>query len=417
MESQVDPERLRYELGSPLRLRLFAELSKEGRLSLLELVYRSGRNVQDVVACMRPMTACDIVLERKDDASFELNPDMDPDLRTVVDEVLAGSSERVQRERHVRESILGGMIGLDPKMQVVFELIQQVARVKVPALITGETGTGKSLVARAIHNSSQERDGHFVAVNCGAIPETLFESELFGHVKGAFTGAVSDRPGLVQEAHQGTLFLDEIANLPLAGQAKLLRVIQEQTFRPVGSDSLHRVDVRWICATNSDLEAAVTGGQFREDLLYRINVFPIRVPSLRERADDIPYLVAGILAANRGRFPSEEQPTISAATIKLLKSHQWPGNVRELENVLIRAAVMAGDRPIAPADLPMLGTKTPKLRQGAHVSLTSLKDVEKHHIENMLIRCDGNIKATAKLLKISRTTLYKKIKEFGIEHK
>ena len=410
----MDPERLRYELGSPLRLRLFGELSREGSLSLLELVYRSGRNVQDVIACMRPMIAYRIVQEN-DDATFEYHPDIDPAFRDVIDEVLAGAKDRLNRERHVRESILGGMIGLDPKMQVVFELIQQVARVKVPALITGETGTGKSLVARAIHNSSQERDGSFVAVNCGAIPETLFESELFGHVKGAFTGAVSDRPGLVQEAHEGTLFLDEIGNLPLAGQAKLLRVIQEQQFRPVGADYVQEVDVRWICATNLDLEAATAEGRFREDLLYRINVFPIRIPSLRERADDIPYLVAGIMAANRDRFPTNELPSVAADTLKHLKQHNWPGNVRELENVLLRAAVMAGNRAIEPADLPDLLVQKRRQPQATPFSLTSLKDVEKRHIEHMLARCKGNIKTTARVLGVSRTTLYKKIRDFDIE--
>ncbi|MEY4376113.1 MAG: hypothetical protein RJB26_663, partial [Pseudomonadota bacterium] len=248
------------------------------------------------------------------------------------------------------------LLGVSAPMQALRTLVARVARSQAPVHISGESGSGKELVARLIHDSSPRRDGPFVAVNCGAIPAELLESELFGHKRGAFTGAVSDHRGLVQSAEGGTLFLDEVADLPLHMQVKLLRVIQERTMRPVGDTTEIPVDVRWLSATHRDLAEAVSRGQFREDLFYRIHVIEVRVPALRERPEDLRELVdhiLGRLAADQGRAA----PTLSPAAHARLQSYPFPGNVRELENILERALAF-NDGAVVEADDLQLRTGT-----------------------------------------------------------
>ncbi len=403
-------------LGSPLRLKLVSELfSAKEPLNLLELVYRSGRNVQDVLACLQPLVRTKIVEEDRETAVYQLSGSLSEAHREAITGTLSRWAERLKVERHVREKVLGGMIGLDPKMQFVFEIIQQVARVDVPVLISGEIGTGKALVARAIHDTGGRRNAPFTVLDCATISAALFEAELFGHAEGAFTGAVRTRVGLLEACGEGTLFLDQIANLELGNQAKLLRVLQDRTFRKVGGDTDQTFRGRLIATTHEDLATAVESGTFREDLWYRINVFPIRVPSLRERLSDMPYLVAGILSANRHNFPTGEQPVVHAETMDRLKNYSWPGNVRELENVLLHAAIGAGGREIEPDDLPPLRMTKKRVTSRTPETQLSLKEAERRHVRRVLRQCNQNIKAAAAVLQISRTTLYKKIADYGLE--
>ncbi|GAB4296109.1 MAG: sigma-54 dependent transcriptional regulator [Desulfuromonadia bacterium] len=276
-----------------------------------------------------------------------------------VDELLLTLSRALERRNLVVENQTlrsksegnrpEGMVGESPPFRALVQLIDRVAPTGATVLVTGESGTGKELVARAIHDRSGAA-GLFVPVNCGSIPETLMESELFGHVKGAFTGALQDHPGLFQQAHQGTIFLDEIGELPLQLQAKLLRVLQEREVRPVGASTPRSVQVRVICATNRDLEGDVRAGTFREDLFYRINVVRIHLPPLRERREDIPLLVdhiCSLIARRRGIPP----PRVTPEGMERLLSHPYPGNIRELENILEHALIL-DPQMISPATLP-----------------------------------------------------------------
>jgi len=299
-----------------------------------------------------------------------------------------------------------------------------VARISVPVLITGETGTGKELVARAVHDSSPRRSCFFGAVNCATLTENLFESQVFGHKRGAFTGAVQDFVGLAERCDKGTLFLDEVGELSLPNQVKLLRLLQEGNFTRLGDTMQRRSDFRLISATNRDLEVAVAAGQFREDLYYRLAVFPIRIPSLRERLGDLKYLVEGILAAHSRRFGTgDEPPAITGEALSLLERYHWPGNVRELENVMARAVVMAGGGPIRGEHLyevELLSDAPPESGPPPEESvdsadMRSLDEVQIDHIARVLRAQRGNIKATAEVLGISRTTLYKKIRDFDID--
>ena len=415
---------LEHALASPLRLRLTFELVEVGDLglSLEEAVVRSGRYQQDVEACLRPMVNWGIV--EHDGTRYRLRDNLPDTVRSTLARLLEAGREQLGRERHVRHQLLGGMIGIDPKMQMVFELVRQVARIDVPVLITGETGTGKELVARATHDLSPRRKGFFGAVNCATLTETLFESQVFGHARGAFTGAVQDYVGLVERCNRGTLFLDEVGDLSLPNQVKLLRFLQEGSFTRLGETSPRRSDFRLISATNRDLENMVAAGTFREDLYYRLAVFPVRIPSLRERMSDLRYLVEGILAMHAQRFRTgSEPPTLTPEALRQLERYSWPGNVRELENVMVRAVVMAGGGPIGPEHLPeveLLSDAPPESGippdDGVDSSTTrTLEDIQREHIITVLRIQRGNIKATAELLGISRTTLYKKIRDYGID--
>jgi two-component system response regulator HydG len=294
-------------------------------------------------------------------------------------------------------------------------MIQQVAATDAAVLILGESGTGKELVAQAIHYGGRRAERPLVKVSCAALPEGLLESELFGHERGAFTGARDRRKGRFELAHGGTLFLDEVGDLSPQTQAKLLRVLQEQEFERVGGTETIRVDVRLITATNRDLEGLVGEGSFREDLYYRLNVVPIRVPPLRERVEDIPILAAHFLRAfaERGGKPA---PEVTAEALALLCRHSWPGNVRELQHVVESMLVFSKGDPIASRDLP------PAIRGEAQVSdpgdrasKATLRDLERQAIVRTLVATGGNKRKAAEILGIGLKTLYRKIQEFGLQ--
>jgi two-component system, NtrC family, response regulator PilR len=311
------------------------------------------------------------------------------------------------------------LIGRSPAMQHLREMIARVARSQAPVHICGESGTGKELVAQLIHESGARREGPFVAVNCGAIPTELMESELFGHKRGSFTGAVADKKGLIQSAEGGTLFLDEIADLPLHMQVKLLRVVQEKTVRPVGESREEPVDVRILSATHKSLTDLVAEGRFREDLFYRINVIDIRVPPLRERSEDIPDLAEAILRRLARRMDATA-PALDAQALSGLQSYAFPGNVRELENILERALAMCAGDVISSDQLRIRSD----VRAGAEPAApgavsgalgAQLEDIEREAIVKALEKTRYNKTAAAKLLGMSFRALRYRIKKLGIE--
>ena len=301
------------------------------------------------------------------------------------------------------------IITKSPKMQKVIELIKIVAKSNATVLITGESGTGKELVARAIHSQSYRKDKPFVPVSCAALPESLLESELFGHEKGAFTGAHALRKGKIEFAHQGTLFLDEIGEMSANIQVHLLRVLEEREFARVGGNELIRVDVRVVSATNRDMKEAIASGKFREDLYYRLNVVTIDLPPLRDRKEDIPLLASHFLK----KFAAENQKDVSGFSpevIDFLLKYQWPGNVRELENTVERAAILAQNSKIQLSDV--LQRNSP-LVEPASPGRT-LEELEKNHIMTILNETGGSYAKAAKILGISRTTIYNKAKAYGL---
>jgi transcriptional regulator with PAS, ATPase and Fis domain len=330
-------------------------------------------------------------------------------LQIAVSEI-KGLKDRLEAERaYLQEEIkleynYENIIGQSDGLNYVFYKVEQIASSDTTVLVLGETGTGKELVARAIHSLSLRSDRPFVAVNCAAIPKDLIESELFGHEKGAFTGAVKDRQGKFQSAHTGTIFLDEIGDMSLATQAKVLRVLEEKELHRVGGTEALAVDARVIAATNKDLLQAVNHGEFREDLYYRLNVVSIRLPSLRERPDDILSLAA--------HFISDRPSKISKKAAALLTSYPWPGNVRELKNCMDRALVMGDGEAIQPEDLPHI------IRKGGKAipsPLESLYLLEEDHITRVLRHTDWHKSDAARILGITRQTLDNKIAKYGIK--
>jgi len=317
-----------------------------------------------------------------------------------------------------------GIVGRSQPMRRLFQMLETVAGATSTILITGETGTGKELVARAIHHNSPRCRHRFVALNCGAIPETLLESELFGHVRGAFTGAVATRQGRLEQAHRGTLFLDEIGTMSASLQAKLLRALQEREIERLGDSQLIRVDVRVIAATNSNLEQMVENGTFRKDLYYRLNVIPIHLPPLSERRDDIPLLVKSfIVKLSQQHKPTRTDVVFSQEAMRRLMAHDWPGNIRQLENIVERALTMTpGRNQIEVGDLPEdLQTSmglSPKINVDLPEDGMDLKDyvnqVERHLIHSSLERTGGNKRKAAELLNIKRTTLIEKVKRLEL---
>jgi transcriptional regulator with PAS, ATPase and Fis domain len=295
----------------------------------------------------------------------------------------------------------------------VIELLEKVIPTQVSVLVQGETGTGKELIARAIHMNGPRRDHNFVAVNCGALPENLLESELFGYKKGAFTGASEDRIGLFEAADGGTLFLDEVGEMPAALQVKLLRVLQDNQIRRVGDTVSRKVDVRLIAATNRDLRAEVDGGRFRQDLFYRLNVVPILLPPLRERGDDI-LLLAQHFLEQFAKQQGKEVRGLSSEARELLLRHPWPGNVRELENAMARAVALADkDTVLEP---PLFGLGAPVVRRwdGQHTLRETLDAVEADTIREALRQCDSNVSRAARALGVSRQHLHNRMNAHGI---
>jgi two-component system NtrC family response regulator len=316
-------------------------------------------------------------------------------------------------ENKSRES--GGMIGLCPAMQTIFSTIKKVAGSDVPIFITGENGTGKELVAQALHEASLRSKGPFIPINCGAIPENLLESELFGHMKGSFTGAHTTVEGKLQYADKGSLFLDEIGELPVNLQVKLLRFLQEGVIQKVGGRSDIPIDTRTICATNVDINRAIKEGKFREDLFYRVSVISINLPPLRERGDDILLLANYFLRV----FNEEHHKKVrrfSSASVNFLKSYEWPGNVRELRNRVQRAIIMSNEAALDPSDLGC-ETELPDLIEDAQpvITLREAKDlVERKMIAAAIDRHNGNIVKAAEELGVSRPTIYDLMKKHGL---
>jgi two-component system response regulator AtoC len=311
------------------------------------------------------------------------------------------------------------LLGQSESIRALKEMLVKVAAFPTTVLIMGDSGTGKELVARAIHRASPRKDAPFVAVNCGAIPETLLESELFGHVRGAFTDAKADKPGLFKDADGGTLLLDEVGELPQAVQVGLLRVLQESEIRPVGSTKNIKVDVRVLAATHRDLEAEVKAGNFREDLFYRLNVLPVKVAPLRERTDDIPLLAEHVLGRIADRMNAHRH-SLHPDTLRLLMGYPWPGNVRELENVLERAVVLSESNVLHPADLPVqLQHATDPVQMTLVSGELSVKKatlyIERALISRALEKTGGNRTKAAKLLEISHRALLYKLKDYGLQ--
>jgi len=321
--------------------------------------------------------------------------------------------ERENRDlqRHVDPEAFERMLGTSPCMQDVFSSIRKVATTEAPVLVMGESGSGKELVARAIHHRSERRDGPFVVINCGAIPEILLESELFGHEKGAFTGAHIQRRGRIESAHGGTLFLDEIGELPLSLQVKLLRFLQEHRIERVGGRDELLVDARVIAATNVDLKQAMAQGRFREDLYYRVGVVVVSVPALRERGDDVALLAKSFL----DRFAAETKKRVAGFTpqaLEALRQHAWPGNVRELDHVIERAVLMSSSSVVTAFDLAL--QSTPDARLSARLEEMSLEEAERLLIKKALARFEGNANRAAEALGLSRSALYRRLQKYGL---
>ncbi|MFO8056410.1 MAG: sigma-54 dependent transcriptional regulator [bacterium] len=313
-----------------------------------------------------------------------------------------------------QEFKIDNLVAKSSKMRQVVETVRQVADSDTTVLIEGESGTGKELVARAIHANSRRRDNGFVAINCGALPETLLESELFGYIKGAFTGAAETRKGLFEEAHKGTIFLDEVGETSPAFQVKLLRALQEGEIRRVGDQKPINVDVRVVAASNQDLKNLVDQGKFRQDLYYRINVIPIRIPPLRERKEDIVPLAEFFIQRHQAKTDGPT-PKLNHKAIELIEQYPWPGNVRELENTVERSLVLARSETIEPEDLPpeIQGKAAPEFKPG-ELPL-SMKDMELFQIKRVLEMTNWNQTETSKILGIGYNTLWRKMKEYGIK--
>ena len=304
----------------------------------------------------------------------------------------------------------GGLVGRSPAFNAVLDLVRRVAPSMTAALLLGESGTGKELVARAIHDASPRRDRPFVPLECSGLTESLFESELFGHERGAFTGAHSAKAGLVEAANGGTLFLDEVGDIPLPLQVKLLRLLETRSFRRVGGVEPHEADFRLICATHRDLERAVAEGSFRQDLYYRISAFPIRLPPLRERREDVRLLAETLLK----RIPGGEQMTLSGAALDCLERYGFPGNVRELRNILERAALLADGAVILPKDLPeacrdSAGVAAPGSGSTGGEGILSLEQAERAYLRQVVEQFRGDRKALAQALGVSERTLFRKL--------
>src|SRR6195256_1851248 len=410
--------RFRSLVQSPLRAGILRYLSArpEESFDVESLMQTFGRLRMDVENCVRELADFGVAFAVAGTpvryiAARPTNEPLIELLDTFLERRATVSTEdqspSVQRFRE--------MIGRDEKMLIVFEWIRTAAKSDISVLILGPTGSGKDVVARMIHELSPRGPANFQAVNCAALPDTLFESEIFGYEKGAFTGAHDRKPGRLELANEGTLFLDEIADTSLIAQAKLLRVLEERRFERLGGNKSISVDFRLISATNRPLEQFVRDGRFREDLYYRVNAFAIRLPSLRERQVDIPVLAQRFLArycAAQG-LPLDSK-SFSKESLDLLLSYQWPGNIRELESTVSRAALSSPGRSIRASDIEFLHASTAPVSVSGD-RLPSLADAERAHIIRVLEAVEWNKKEAARVLDISRGTLYRKIVEFQLE--
>jgi two-component system, NtrC family, response regulator AtoC len=397
-------------------------MPKMGGLDLLSTLKAKGNDATVIV--MSAYGNMDLALDAMKAGAYDyVQKPFKPDevvlaLRKAEERELLRRENRALRDEIRKEHRFEDILAKSARMQEIFRTITKIAEYKTTVLVTGESGVGKELVARAIHRRSTRRGGPFVAVNCGAIPENLLESELFGHKKGAFTDAVHDRRGLFEEATTGTLFLDEIGELPLGLQVKLLRVLEDERIRRVGETRDLQVDVRIITATHRDLLAETKAGRFREDLFYRLNVLPILVPPLRDRREDIPLLIDHFVARNNVRLGTSIRG-LDTESRRLLFEYPWPGNVRELENTIERAMVLAEGDQIVAQDLPdrLREAKDPVQMQLASGELSvkkTMRIVEEILIRRALQRTKGNRTRAAEVLEISHRALLYKIKDYQI---
>ncbi len=398
-------------------------MPKMGGLDLLSTLRAKGNEATVVV--MSAYGNIDLAIEAMKAGAYDYvqkpfkNDEILLTLRKAEEREHLKRENRALRQEVLKDSVFESMLAKSEVMQEIFRTITKVAVFKTTALISGESGTGKELVARALHQRSDRSDGPFVAVNCGAIPENLLESELFGHKRGAFTDASSDRVGLFEQADGGLLFLDEIGELPLSLQVKLLRVLQEDTVRRIGDNQDIPIDVRIAAATHRDLSAEVSAGRFREDLFYRINVLQIRVPPLRERREDIPLLIDHFINKNNARLGTSIR-AINPDARRLLMEYAWPGNVRELENTIERGIVLAEGDNLTETDLPeRIHQARDPIRLHLSSDELSIKKTSRV-IEEVLIRralkqTKGNRTRAAQLLEISHRALLYKIKGYEID--
>jgi DNA-binding NtrC family response regulator len=410
-------QRFRTLVRSPLRAGLLRFLSARGAeaFDIVALMAAFGRMRIDVENCMNELVTFGLVrrVPGTPDRFQAARPESDAIAR-LLDTFLQGQPVTTTEDQSPAVQRFREMIGRDEKMLVVFEWIRTAAKSDIAVLILGPTGSGKELVARMIHDLSRRAGDTFQAVNCAALPDSLFESEIFGYEKGAFTGAHDRKPGRLELADGGTLFLDEIGDLSLVAQAKLLRVLEDRRFERLGGQKSVQVDFRLISATNRPLEQFVRDARFREDLYYRVNAFAIRLPSLRERPVDIPVLAERFLsrycAANG--LPVGDR-TFAPDAMQALQAYPWPGNIRELESTVSRAALSAPGRVIRGGDLEFLHALAPQGQEPA-TRLPTLRDAERTHIVRVLEAVQWNKKEAARVLEISRGTLYRKIEEYGL---
>jgi transcriptional regulator with PAS, ATPase and Fis domain len=408
-------------IQSPLRSALlrFLCVRPSESFDLDNLMQTFGRMRLDIENCLRELVTFGVATRIGDvgaEPRFTMQTPADPAIRELLDTFLERRATVTHEHRTPAVQRFREMIGRDEKMLVVFEWIRTAAKSDIAVLILGPTGSGKEVVARMIHELSRRSTNKFQAVNCAALPDTLFESELFGYEKGAFTGAVDRKQGRLELANNGTLFLDEIGDLALVAQAKLLRALEERRFERLGGNESIQVNFRLISSTNRPLDQFVRDTRFREDLYYRVNAFAIRLPSLRERAVDIPVLAQRFLGAYcAANGMALDAKTFAKDAMDQLTRYHWPGNIRELESTVSRAALSSHTRVIRAADIEFLHAgeapaDAPRQR------LPSLADAERAHIMRVLDAVNWNKKQAAQVLEISRGTLYRKIVEYGLEN-
>lgn len=403
---------------SPLRAGLLRYLCSKPHdaFDLETLMQVFGRIRIDVDNCMRELVNSGLVRSHQNQPeTFQAAVPADPDMMRLLEEFLADKPGESFEDRSLSVQRFREMIGRDEKMLLLFESIRTVAKTDLSVLVLGPTGSGKEVVARIVHELSRRQQETFQAVNCAALPDSLFESEVFGYERGAFAGAYERKPGRIELANQGTLFLDEVGELSPLAQGKLLRVVEERCVERLGGRHRIDVDFRLICATNRPLESLVGENTFREDLYYRINAFTIRLPALRERPIDIPVLAERFLA----RYCSVHGLPLDARrlapdAIDVMMAYPWPGNIRELETTIARAALSAQDGPVHAKDLQFLHPVRPAVTGPEASVLVPMRDIERDHIRRVLGAVSWNKKRAAGVLRISRETLYRKIADYQL---
>jgi DNA-binding NtrC family response regulator len=394
------------------------KLPQANGVELLKLVHDLHPQVNVVVLTQYGTIESAVEVTRLGAVDYVTKPFRIEELRSRLERV-ARAVELQQENALLREQLrtrpgFGGLIGVSMKMQRVYKIMEKVSQHEYPVLVLGESGTGKEMVARSIHFSGPRKDRPFAPVDCSSLVPTLIESELFGYVKGAFTGAMQAKRGLLEAAQGGTLFLDEIGDMPVDLQAKLLRALQEREIKPVGSTERRRINVRIIAATNRDLDSAIRAGTFRQDLYFRLNVVQVKLPPLRDRKSDIPLMVTAFLE----KFSDSQGPvrTISEDAMRRIIAYDWPGNVRELENAIERAVALGSGPILHVADLPSNLQYPTSERAPERDEILPLEELERRAILRTLRETSGDKLTAARMLGIGKTTLYRKLKQYHVEH-